>query len=466
MATENSAPAGAAAGAETATATATATTTTKPTNTNTDKIITPLPVFKPELYQRAWQSVPHPTLPLLATVHAKSVTVFSLSTLTKHSVLTGGHTRSVRSAAWQPSQPQGRLRLATGSFDTTAGLWTWENKKEGGGGNELEKEVRIPTGSGGDDEGEEEEQDDWELTLVLEGHENEVKSVDFSASGQYLATCSRDKSVWIWEDVGVVGGGEDEEDEWETVAVLSEHDGDVKAVAWCPDVPGRRSGSKNRQSDEVLASASYDNTVRIWREDYDGEWVCVAVLEGHEATVWGVQWESRPRRGNKFPRLITFSADATIRVWTLTQEEEDEEAAGGSGDAPYFRSGIPSTMRQSLREEWKCTAVLPKVHTRDIYAVSWSAKTGRVASTGSDGVIALYEEVDEASTTITETTEEPSDKNWRVLDMIQDGHGPHEINHITWCRRFDPGAGERKGEEEMLVTTGDDGVVRPWQVRV
>jgi len=123
MATENSAPAGAAAGAETATATATATTTTKPTNTNTDKIITPLPVFKPELYQRAWQSVPHPTLPLLATVHAKSVTVFSLSTLTKHSVLTGGHTRSVRSAAWQPSQPQGRLRLATGSFDTYGKWW-------------------------------------------------------------------------------------------------------------------------------------------------------------------------------------------------------------------------------------------------------------------------------------------------------------------------------------------------------
>ena len=51
--------------------------------------LSPLPAFKPDLYERAWQSIPHPTLPLLATAHHKSVTVFSLSTLSAHSTLTG-----------------------------------------------------------------------------------------------------------------------------------------------------------------------------------------------------------------------------------------------------------------------------------------------------------------------------------------------------------------------------------------
>ncbi|AEO71576.1 uncharacterized protein THITE_2148210 [Thermothielavioides terrestris NRRL 8126] len=461
--------------------------------------ITPLPPFTPDLYQRAWCSVPHPTLPLLATAHAKSVTVFSLATLAKHSALTGGHARSVRAVAWQPPRGGGsggggwagqdggrrkrrrrRLGLVTGSFDATAGMWSFV---EGGGGGEdeeeeggLEREVRFGDDGGlGDGEGEDKE---WEFDLVLEGHENEVKGLAFSPGGQYLATCSRDKSVWIWEDVSggedVVDGGDDE-GEWETVAVLSEHDGDVKAVAWCPSHLPNARARRHHYSADVLASASYDNTVRIWREDADGEWVCVAVLEGHDGTVWGLQWEGRARPDGRFPRLMTFSADGTVKVWTLREEEEEEDNdADGSGrGANPFQSGfggIPNTMRRSLREEWDCTAVLPKVHSRDVYSVSWSAETGLVASTGGDGVIALYAEDESAPSRGAEAGDAengtPGPKgNWRVLATVPNAHGPYEINHITWCKRFDPGA-EQRGKEEMLVTTGDDGVVRPWQVRI
>ncbi|KAF4970236.1 hypothetical protein FZEAL_10093 [Fusarium zealandicum] len=437
----------------------------------TSALITALPPLKPDLHERAWASIPHPTLPLLATAHAKAVTVFSLTTASAHSSLTGGHTRSVRSVAWKPHLAPGRLCLVTGSFDSTAGIWRWDGdtqqQQQDGGSLEVEVTAQsVLRGNNDDSDDDDASAKDWEFTLVLEGHDSEIKSCAFNSSGTYLATCSRDKSVWIWEDIGT----SEDDDEWETIAVLNEHEGDVKAVAWCPDVPGRN--VRRSYSPDVLASASYDNTVRIWREDGDAEWICVAVLEGHEGTVWGLQWEPRPRDGDLFPRLLTFSADCTIRVWTL-QDDTDETDEGGSaaGGSRSALGGIPNTMRRSLRETWKCTAVLPKTHTRDIYSVNWSAQTGLVASTGSDGVLALYaegpaEDGDQPMANTDDQQQSPAaTSQWSLLATQPAAHGPYEVNHVTWCRRYDAGS-ERRGEEEMLVTTGDDGLVRPWQVEL
>ncbi|TQV92554.1 hypothetical protein V2A60_009030 [Cordyceps javanica] len=464
--------------------------TSAPAATGAAQIVALAP-FKPDLCERAWQTAAHPTLPLVATVHGKGVTVFSLATLFSHSSLTGGHTRSVRSAAWKPNLPPHKLCLVSGSFDATAGVWRWDGDPDGDGEQALEWEVtstNVRNGNENDDDDDEHvnaaEDKEWEFTLVLEGHDSEIKSCAFSPSGAHLATCSRDKSVWIWEDIGA----SEEDDEWETIAVLNEHEGDVKAVAWCPDVPGRN--ARRRYSPDVLASASYDNTLRVWREDNDGEWVCVAVLEGHEQTVWGVQWESRPRPGDRFPRLLSYSADATIRIWTLKEDDEGDDSEQGGRSA---LGGIPNTMRRSLREEWVCTAVLPAAHHRDIYAAAWSAQTGIVASTGSDGKIVLYkEDLQEApsvTTTTTTTTRPnfdqpmagtaesellavqqspstlPGSARWRIIGTKENSHGPYEVNHIIWCKRYD-GRARARGEEEMLITTGDNGIVQPWEVLV
>ncbi|GKT49425.1 putative D-/L-hydantoinase subunit A [Colletotrichum spaethianum] len=435
--------------------------------------VLPLTPFTPDLYERAWCSVPHPTLPLIATAYGKSVRIFSLSSLSSHSTLTGGHTRSIRSVAWKPNLPPHQLCLVTGSFDSTAGLWRWDGELPFAGNDETSAAEPLEIDLSGaakrrssdaDSDGEK----DWEFTLVLEGHDSEIKGVSFAPSGAYLATCSRDQTVWVWEDVGATEG----DDEWETVAVLNEHNGDMKGIAWCPDVPGRN--SRRRYSADVLASASYDNTVRIWREDGDGEWVCVAVLEGHDGTVWGVQWEQKPRDDGGFPRLLSYSADQTIRIWTLQVDDEDDDGPGAT-----FRGGlggIPNTMRRSLREEWVCTAVLPKAHTRDIYSVTWSATSGMVASTGSDSVVAVYREdksaaaVDDQTNGAAAAAGNPAElpagsSKWRVVAEVPNAHGPYEINHITWCKRYDA-ACEKKGVEEMLVTTGDEGLVKPWQVVV
>jgi WD40 repeat protein len=91
------------------------------------------------------------------------------------------HKRTIRSIAWSPN---GRS-LATGSFDSTVGIWEEVDEFEG-----IEGVVR---------DGETSLEREWECVTTLEGHESECKSVGWSADGQLLASCSRDKSVWIWE---------------------------------------------------------------------------------------------------------------------------------------------------------------------------------------------------------------------------------------------------------------------------
>ena len=101
-----------------------------------------------------------------------------------------GHTKTVRSVAWAPSGKS----LAAGSFDANISIWEQEGGSEEGDADEDEDEEGATTGnSGGNLKGE------WECAALLEGHETECKCVAYSSSGTLLASCSRDKTVWVWE---------------------------------------------------------------------------------------------------------------------------------------------------------------------------------------------------------------------------------------------------------------------------
>lgn len=130
---------------------------------------------------RAWNLAWNPTKRLLASCSAdKSVRLYSYTGNTSrelqfkpYTTIDTGHAKTVRGIAWSPSGHT----LATASFDSNIGIWEREQ-------------------DGSDDEA---VAGEWECASLLEGHETECKSVAYSPSGTFLASCSRDKTVWIWE---------------------------------------------------------------------------------------------------------------------------------------------------------------------------------------------------------------------------------------------------------------------------
>ncbi|KAI0252953.1 WD40 repeat-like protein [Lactifluus subvellereus] len=333
---------------------------------------------------RAWHVSWNPAKPLLATCSGdKSVRIYSYTagpspSFALHTSIPTGHTKTVRSLAWSPSGST----LATASFDANIGIWQREAQEDG----------------------DENVAGEWECVSILEGHETECKSVAWSASGTFLASCSRDKTVWVWEA--------QPDADFECMGVLMEHTQDVKCVAWHP-------------REEILASASYDDTIKLYFDDPSEDWFCFATLTGHASTVWSLAWAPNGRY------LASASDDRTVRIWKRITEHECE-----------------------------CVVVLEQ-HERTVYSVTWetgkpgtmeggSESLGWVASTGSDGRVNVW------------AFEEPPDSTERsppkhtLIARLEDAHGVNDVNCIAWC--------PRKGYEDLIATVGDDGITKVWKI--
>lgn len=375
---------------------------------------------------KAWCVSSHGVLPLLATASSdKTSKIFKLSKLKNFPLvakLEDTHKRSVRTVSFKPPLLSSDNEfidlpaLASGSFDSTISVWGIDEPEE-----MLDEDVDMDEDESAEAARKQREADlltsatnEWNLMALIEGHENEIKAVAWNRTGNYLASCSRDKTIWIWET--------DPEtlEEFECISVLSDHEHDIKHIIWHPTL-------------NLLASSSYDDTIRLYKQDDDDDdWSCVGVLNGHEGTVWCSVFENpkAPTAPEDKIRIVSASDDSTVRVWA-------SDSCAPAETSP----SLPSSIKHHSSEmPWELECVLPPVHKYAVYSVSWSARSGRIASAGADGQIAIYKQVG---------------KSWEIEQVQKSSHGVHEINCVSWCV-LDSG-------EEVLVSAGDDGKINIWE---
>lgn len=124
---------------------------------------------------------------------------------------------------------------------------------------------------------------------TFQGHEDEVNAIRWDPSGSLLASCSDDFSAKIWSMKSD-----------RCIYDFKEHTKEIYTIKWSPTGPG----TNNPNKDLVLASASFDASIKIWDVKVGK---CLHSLTKHTDPVYSVSFspdgEYLARYGKMFQYL-------------------------------------------------------------------------------------------------------------------------------------------------------------------
>lgn len=128
---------------------------------------------------------------------------------------------------------------------------------------------------------------------TFQGHTNEVNAIKWDPQGNLLASCSDDMTLKIWslkQDT--------------CVHDLQAHSKEIYTIKWSPTGPG----TNNPNAQLILASASFDSTVRLWDVER-GQ--CIHKLTRHLEPVYSVAFSPDGRR------IASGSFDKCVHIWNV-----------------------------------------------------------------------------------------------------------------------------------------------------
>ncbi|KAL4220630.1 Transducin (beta)-like 1 X-linked receptor 1 [Mactra antiquata] len=128
---------------------------------------------------------------------------------------------------------------------------------------------------------------------TFQGHTNEVNAIKWDPQGNLLASCSDDMTLKIWsmkQDT--------------CVHDLQAHSKEIYTIKWSPTGPG----TDNPNASLILASASFDSTVRLWEVERG---TCIHTLTKHQEPVYSVAFSP----DGKY--LASGSFDKCVHIWNV-----------------------------------------------------------------------------------------------------------------------------------------------------